>query len=91
MNYRINKKIFYRFEPNLEDEGILIIFNIETDDLFELSKPYYEFLQCIEKGYNEFKQKNYFREYYPEISKEELDLSLTEIRKTLLEMGVIYG
>ena len=43
----INNDVFYRFEPNI-DNGILIVFFKKSNKIYELTKPYYIFLKCIE-------------------------------------------
>lgn len=47
--YVINKEVFYRFEPNFDKDGILILYFRNKNKLFELSKPFYIYLDGLDK------------------------------------------
>lgn len=84
----INKNLFYRYEPYI-DNGVLIIFFTKKNKIFELTEPYYIYLKSIENNLNFEQIYLKFKNKYPELDRENINKSLDYIDKKLHEIGVL--
>lgn len=89
MKKMLSNKIFYRFEPNLSEDGTLVIFFMEDNTAYELTKPYYIFLHSIECGLTNKEMVSLYKDEYPELSNQEIEGSMNQIESTLIEIGVL--
>ncbi|KXG76877.1 hypothetical protein [Thermotalea metallivorans] len=85
----ISNRVFYRFEPNLEENGLLIVFFRDTEEIYEMTEPYYLFLKCLEKNMDREEQVIFFNKKYPNLHVSEIEENLMVIEKDLKELGVI--
>lgn len=83
---KISNRVFYRFEPNLGESGLLIVFFKDTEEIYEMTEPFYLYLICLEKKFN---LEEYFKEKYPNLSILEIEENLVIIEKKLIELEVI--
>lgn len=84
---KINKDVYFRFEPNLGDEGELIVYFKKSGELFEMTEPYYIFLKGIEESAEELLST--FSEKYPSLKTEEILENIKIIKSELLELGIL--
>jgi len=86
---KINVDVFYRFEPNLGNNGELIVYLKSSGALYEMTEPYYIFLKEIDKGYTFESLLNAYMCKYPTLTKEEIISCIETIEKELYELGLI--
>lgn len=80
---KINKRIFWRYEPNFKKPKSIIYF-IDKHKLYELTPPYYYYLKLVDKeSVEDF--KNLLR-----YSKDDILSEIAQLENNLLKLGVIY-
>lgn len=84
----INKNVFYRYEKNI-DNGVLVIFFKDTNKIFELTEPYYLYLDNLDKGNDNNYIENIFQKRYPDIELKEIKESILYIKNKLFDLGVL--
>lgn len=80
---RINKEVYWRFEPNFKSPKLIIYF-INQNKLYELTPPYYYYLRLVEK--------NSLEEMLELIKLSDSNLlsDISLIKNNLMQLGVIY-
>lgn len=86
---KISSRVFCRFEPNLGENGLLIVFFRDTEEIYEMTEPYYLFLKCLKENMDREEQIIFFKRKYPDLHVSEIEENLTVIEKDLKELGVI--
>lgn len=81
---KINKRIFWRYEPNFKNPKLIIYF-IDKHKLYELMPPYYYYLKLVEKGSIE-DLKSLLKYSDGDQLKE-----ISQLENNLLQLGVIYN
>ncbi len=80
---KINKRIFWRYEPNFKKPKLIIYF-IDKHKLYELMPPYYYYLKLVEKeSVEDFKNLLKY-------SKDDYLKEISQLENNLLQLGVIY-
>ncbi len=81
---KINKRIFWRYEPNFKIPKLIIYF-IDKHKLYELTPPYYYYLKLVEKESIE-DLKSLLK-----LSKSDALSEITQIEDNLMKLEVIYN
>jgi len=87
--YKINKEVFYRFEPNLGDEGELVVYFKEANEIYEMTEPFYIFMKGIENNHSFNQLINIYIDRYPQLKKMEIVDNMHKIEDKLRELRVI--
>jgi len=87
--YVINKELFYRFEPNFDKEGVLILYFKNKNKMFELSKPFYIYLDSLDKELTTEAILERFQNEYAHLTLEEINNYITKMIDALLNLEAI--
>lgn len=87
--YYVSKEVFIRYEKDLPADENVIIFVVETGEMFKANKAIYDIIELIKKGLDSQAIIDELANTYIGSNKEEIELVLYKTIKNLVKLGVV--